>query len=149
MAPEYRLTGRLEGGELAELYRAEKIGGGPVFVKLFHSRTTDSAYARDIAETQNRLLKINHPSILQIIDIGVIQNRLAIVRVDYSGFSLGQALQRLNTREVVITSALAMSVIIELLEAVNEAHVAGVIHGAMTPGNVLLSMAGRPAVCDF
>ncbi len=149
MAPEYRLTGRLEGGELAELYRAEKIGGSAMVVKLFHPRTTDAAYARSIAETQNKLLNVAHPSIAQVIDIGIVQNRLAIVRNDHDGFTLGQALQRLNTREVVITSALAMSIVIELLETVQAAHAAGVLHGAMTPGNVLLSMSGRPSVCDF
>jgi serine/threonine-protein kinase len=149
MASEYRLTGRLEGGELAELYRAEKVGGPPVVVKLFHTRTTNAAYAREIADTQNRLLKLTNPGIAQVLDIGLVKSRLAIVREDRGRFTLGMALQRLNTKEIVITPALAMALVINLLEAVADAHGTGVVHGALTPGNVLLSDAGQASICDF
>jgi eukaryotic-like serine/threonine-protein kinase len=149
MASEYRLTGRLEAGELAELYRAEKVGGPQVIVKLFHPRTTTAVYAREIAETQNRLLKLTNPGIAQVIDIGLVKDRLAIIREDRGRYTLGMALQRLNTKEIVIMPALAMVLVIDLLEAVADAHSQGVIHGALTPGNVLLSDVGRAAICDF
>lgn len=149
MASLYRLTGKLEGGELAELYRAERDGAQPVVVKLFHERTSTKGYAQEIADTHNKLVNVHHPGISHVIDVGLVQRRLAIVREDSGRFTLGQVLQRLNTKEVVITSALAMAVMIDLLDAVTHAHAAGVVHGAMTPGNVLVSHEGRPSVCDF
>jgi serine/threonine-protein kinase len=149
MASEYRLTGKLEGGELAELYRAEKAGAGPVVVKLFHPKTTHTTYAREVAETQNRLLKLSNPGIAQVVDIGIVKNRLAIVREDKGRYTLGLALQRLNTKEVVISPALVMAVVLDLLDAITEAHGVQVLHGALTPGNVMLSSAGRAAICDF
>jgi len=149
VASAYRLTGRLEGGELAELYRAERDGGGTAVVKLFHEKTSVKAYARSIAEATHKLVGVTHPGIAHVVDIGLVKRRLAIVREDRGRYTLGQALQRLNTKEVVITSALAMALVIDLLDAVSDAHAAGVLHGAMTPGNVLLSAEGRPSVCDF
>src|SRR5262245_34509566 len=98
--PAYRLTGRLEAGDLAELFRAEREDGAgpiPVVVKLFHPRTTDPAYAAEIAAVEQKLAGAFHSGIAHVIDIGLVKQRLAIVREDKGGFTLGQALQRLNT----------------------------------------------------
>jgi Protein kinase domain len=58
-------------------------------------------------------------------------------------------LQRLNTREVVLPPALAITFVLELLEVLAAAHASGVVHGALTPGNVLVGADGRPSVADF
>ncbi|MBI3182923.1 MAG: protein kinase [Myxococcales bacterium] len=149
MGAEYRLKGRIEAGELAELFAAEKDRAEPVVFKLFHPRTSDVRYARETAETARVLNALPHPGIVPIIDIGLVRGRLAVVRKDVEGFTLGLALQRLNTREVILPTSVALALMIELLEIAGRAHQAGVIHGAITPGNILLSKEGRPAFCDF
>jgi serine/threonine protein kinase len=149
MSATYRLTGRLEAGELAELYEGLQLPGSEVVVKLFHPKTSDPAYAHDLAETIRLLQTVRHPGILHVVDLGFVRHRLAVVREDVDGFSLGTALQRLHTKEVVLPPAVALHVVIQLLEAVQLAHEAGVVHGALTPGNVVLSRDGMPAVCDF
>jgi len=149
MSATYRLTGRIETGELAELYEGLQLPAGEVVVKLFHPRTSDPAYALDLAETTRLLQPVRHPGILHVVDIGVIRQRLAVVREDLDGFMLGTALQRLHTKAVVLQPAVALHIVIQLLEAVQQAHDAGVLHGALTPGNVVLSRDGTPAVCDF
>jgi serine/threonine protein kinase len=145
---EYRLTGRIETGELAELYKAVR-GRDPVVIKLFHPRTTDAGYARDMAETARVLGPLGHPGILHVLELGLVRQRLAVVREDVVGCSLGQALQRLNTKEVLLPAPLALWMIVELADLVQRAHEAKVVHGAITPGNVLLSKEGRLSVCDF
>lgn len=149
MSATYRLTGKVEGGELAELYQGIELPGIPVVVKLFHPRTSDPAYAHDLAETTRLLQPVRHPGILHVVDLGVIRQRLAVVREDVDGFSLGTALQRLHSKDVVLPPTVALHIIIQLLEALHQAHEAGVVHGAITPGNVVLSHDGLPAVCDF
>jgi hypothetical protein len=149
MSATYRLTGRIESGELAELYEGLQLPASEVVVKLFHARTSDPAYALDLAETTRLLQPVRHPGILHVVDIGVVRQRLAVVREDLDGFTLGTALQRLHTKEVLLPPALALYVIIQLLETVQQAHDAGVLHGALTPGNVVLARDGTPAVCDF
>ncbi|MFY2561878.1 serine/threonine protein kinase [Corallococcus terminator] len=149
MSATYRLTGRIESGELAELYEAVQAPSGEVVVKLFHPKTSDPAYALDLAETTRLLQSVRHPGILHVVDMGVVRQRLAVVREDLDGALLGTALQRLHTKEVVLPSAVALYIVIQLLDAVQHAHDAGVIHGALTPGNVVLGRNGTPAVCDF
>ncbi|NOK17454.1 serine/threonine-protein kinase [Corallococcus carmarthensis] len=149
MSGTYRLTGRTEAGDLAELYEALLLPSIPVAVKLFLPRTSDPAYARELAETVRRLQPVRHPGLLHVVDVGFVRQRLAVVREDVDGFTLGIALQRLNTKEVLLPPTVALSIVIQLLEVVQLAHDAGVVHGAITPGNVLLSREGYPAICDF
>lgn len=149
MSATYRLTGRIESGELAELYEAVQAPSAEVVVKLFHPKTSDPAYALDLAETTRQLQSVRHPGILHVVDMGVVRQRLAVVREDVDGYLLGTALQRLHTKEVVLPYTVALYIVIQLLEAVQQAHEAGVLHGALTPGNVVLGRNGTPAVCDF
>jgi len=146
---QYRLLGRLETGELAELYRAERDLDEKVVIKLFHPRTSEVAYAKAVAETARLLTDVRHPGVAHVLDIGLVKQRLAVVREDVGRFNLGTALQRLTTKEVLLAPALALTWVIELLELVHQVHEAGVVHGALTPGNVMLTPDGRPAVCDF
>jgi hypothetical protein len=144
----YRLIGRLEQSELADLYRGEK-GTEPVVVKLFHPHTTDAAYARAVAETSRRLKAVPHPGIAHVVDVGLVKGRLAIVREDVGRYSLGLVLRRLHTREVHLSPVLALTLTLELLALVGEANAAGVVHGALTPGNVHLGDDGRVGVSEF
>lgn len=149
MSTLYRLTGRIEEGELAELCKASRQSGGDVVVKLFHPRTSDPAYARNLAETSRLLGALNQPGIVQYLDIGFVKQRLAVVREYVDGFTLGTALHRLHTKEVLLPTPLALYFIIQLLDAAQRAHDSGVVHGAITPGNVQLSRAGVPWLSDF
>lgn len=146
----YRLIGRLEQGELADLFRAERVDSKqPVVVKLFHGKTTDAAYARVVAETARQLRAVEHRGVVHVVDIGLAKNRLAVVREDAGRYTLGLVLQRLLTREVHLPPALAMAFVLELLDVVQAAHAAGIVHGALTPGNVLVGEDGRPSVAEF
>src|SRR5438874_7906806 len=139
MGAEYRLTGRIESGELAELYKGVRDSAEPVVIKLFHQKTSDPTYAREMAEVSRVINPLPYPGLLHVVEVGLVKKRLAVVREDVDGFNLGIALQRLNTKEVLLAPAVALQLVIELCEIVQRAHDAGVIHGAITPGNVLLS----------
>ncbi len=146
----YRLIGRLETGDLSELYRAQlEPDGSPVVVKLFHLKTTDADYARAIAHTANQLRRVTHAGVAHVQRVGLARQRLAIVRDDFGRYTAGEALTRLNTREVLLPSGVALSMVIELLDVLQAAHEAGVVHGALTPGNVLLSSEGYVGLADF
>jgi serine/threonine-protein kinase len=144
----YRLSGRVETGELSELFRGDRDGQG-VVVKLFHPKTSDAAYARSLAETAQLLRAASHPGLAHVLDVGRAQRRLAVVRADLGRYSVGLALQRLNTREVHLPPAVGLAFILDLLDALGAAHAASVVHGALTPGNVLLGDDGRAVICDF
>ncbi|MDX2010913.1 MAG: serine/threonine-protein kinase [Myxococcaceae bacterium] len=145
----YRLVGRLEASELSELYRADREGAGSVVIKLFHPKTTDLAYARVVADVAQRLAEVPQAGVSRVLQVGLLNRRLAIVREDSGRYTLGQALTRLNTREVVLPPAVAIGFVIEVAGILEAAHGGGVVHGALTPGNVLLGSDGAASVADF
>lgn len=150
----YRLTGRLEQSQLADLFRGERTtpsaqASEPVVVKLFHLKTSDAGYAKVVAEVARQLQPVTHVGVARVLDLGMIDGHLAIVRQDTGKYTLGLVLQRLNTREVMLPPAVALALAVELLDAVGAAHEAGVVHGALTPGNLLLGVDGRVSVADF
>ena len=146
----YRLTGRLEQSQLADLFRGERVEANePVVLKLFHLKTSDAAYAKVVADTSRQLRGVTHQGVAHVLEVGLVDGHLAIVRQDTGKYTLGLVLQRLNTREVHLPPALALTLALELLGAVTAAHDAGVVHGALTPGNILLGEDGRVSVADF
>lgn len=146
----YRLTARLEAGELAELYRArDESEGLDVVIKLFHTKTSDIRYAQVVAETAQVLNPLSHEGVVHYVDVGLARGRLAVVREYVDGYLLGQVLQRLLTKEVVLSPEMALYFVILLAEAVQRAHDVGVVHGALTPGNIIVARDGAPYVCDF
>jgi serine/threonine protein kinase len=149
MSAPYRLIGKIEASDLADLYKASHESSGDVVVKLFHQKTSDATYARVLAETSRVLNPLHYTGIVHYVDLGFVQKQLAVVREHVDGYTLGTALQRLNTKEVLLPAPIALYLVVQLLETVQKAHEASVIHGAITPGNLLLSREGLPHICDF
>jgi serine/threonine-protein kinase len=149
MSAPYRLIGKIEASDLADLYKASHEPTGDVVVKLFHQKTSDATYARVLAETSRVLNPLHYAGIVHYVDMGFVKQQLAVVREHVDGYTLGTALQRLNTKEVLLPAPIALYLIVQLLETVQKAHETGVIHGAITPGNLLLSREGLPHICDF
>jgi serine/threonine-protein kinase len=148
-AARYRLLCKIGSGILADSFRAERDDGTPVVMKLFQAGTAEDRYAREIAEVARRLLPFQVPGICQVIDIGYAAGRLAVVRERHDDFNLGQVLSRMTKWGIIFPTPLALWVICELLDAVRRAHAAGVIHGGIAPGNILLGENGQPSLCDF
>jgi len=149
MSGHYRLLGQIETGELADLYAARSDSGQALAVKLFHPNTSDVRYAQALADTARKLQAVASSGLARYVEFGLLKDRLAVVREDVDGVTLGHALQRLSTREVLLQPEVALALFIEILESVQPAHDAGVVHGALTPGNVLLGADGHPVVTDF
>lgn len=149
MAHTYQLSARMESGEVSELYRGVQDHGRPVTLKMFSPRFSDPEYARALGEASRRVGDLEHPSILHFEDIGLVRDRLTCVRANLDGHHLGTALSRLATKEVVLPGPVAVQIGIEVMLAVGAAHQAGVVHGALTPANIVVTREGRVFVTDF
>jgi hypothetical protein len=146
VVPGYRLEELLGRGGSGEVWRAvPRSGGAPVAVKLLVAGDAERQ-AREAA----LLGELDHPHLVRLHEVvhgprrgG--QPRVALVLDLLSGGSLAALLARrgrLRPGEVV--TALA-----PVAAALAHAHERGVVHGDISPGNVVFTAEGRPVLTDL
>ncbi|MEV0382095.1 protein kinase [Nonomuraea sp. NPDC050643] len=104
------------------------------------------AELRDAALHEARLAAgLRHASIVRVLDVLVEDGTPWLVMEFVSGTSLEQAVR--SRRPLPIAQAARVGVC--LLSALTVAHEAGIVHGRVDPGNVLLTATGRAVLTGF
>jgi serine/threonine-protein kinase PpkA len=141
----YRLERRLGEGGMAEVWAATQLAlERPVALKIIATdgRITPEMAARFEREART-IARLEHPHIMGIFDVG----RTTDGRMYYSmplmpNGDLGRRDLRFAPREIA-------RVLRGVLEALDHAHAAGVIHRDVKPANILFDRADRPLLADF
>ncbi|MDX3576579.1 serine/threonine-protein kinase, partial [Streptomyces sp. FL07-04A] len=150
VAGRYRLLARLGHGGMGTVWRAkDETVDREVAVK--EPRVPDCLPERERARTFERMrrearaaARLDHPAVVGVHDVAVVDGRPWIVMELVRGRSLGDALQEgtLGTRE-------AARIGLEVLGALEAAHAAGILHRDVKPDNVLLGRYDRVVLTDF
>jgi serine/threonine-protein kinase len=142
---KYTLKAILGQGGYGDVHLGVPRAGTKVAVKILNanaSRDEDTvARFRREADTAKRL---EHPSIIRIVDVGSSRGRHYIVMELVRGGSLRRLLDHDDTPPGKLLPLLA-----EVATALAFAHAQGVVHRDVKPENVLLTKAGRAKVADF
>ena len=146
VVPGYTLEALLGRGGSGEVWRAAPRGGGePVAVKVLVAGDPERQ-AREAA----LLGELDHPHLVRLVEV-VHQPRrggsprVALVLELLAGGSLAALLARrgrLRPGEVVTTIA-------PVAAALAHAHENGVVHGDLSPGNIVFTAEGRPVLTDL
>lgn len=140
--PGYRVLRAIGSGAAATVYVAIKRSlAREVAAKVF--RTTEAASIAAFEQVLRANARLSHPGIVGIHQIG----RSADGRLYHSMPLLpgaAAARRRLRLRPLKVAA-----VVRELLDALAYAHQLDVIHGSITPANVLFDAAGRAKLADF
>jgi serine/threonine-protein kinase len=140
----YRAVRRLGGGFLSEVYEAVGPGGARCAVKVLRDVVADAPDALYRFEREAfALATLAHPSIVPVLEIGTTFEGRPFFAMP---FVEGETVARHPARQGPFGAEEACAILGEILEALDLAHRAGVVHRDVKPGNVLLPTqgAGRP-----
>ncbi|MFJ2257557.1 serine/threonine-protein kinase [Streptomyces sp. NPDC087844] len=150
IADRYRLLDKLGHGGMGTVWRAkDETVDREVAVK--EPRIPDHLPERERANVSERMrrearaaARLDHPAVVTVHDVAVVDGRPWIVMELVRGRSLGAALQEgtLGARE-------AARIGLEVLGALESAHAAGILHRDVKPDNVLLGTGDRVVLTDF
>jgi eukaryotic-like serine/threonine-protein kinase len=151
IAGRYRIRGLIGKGGMAQVFLAEDMkSGDPVAVKILEPRLRREARmrARFMIEAK-AIATVVHPSVVQVIDIGLHEEVPYLVME----FLFGESLDAFLVREKRIDLDRGLTFVRQIASGLAVAHRAGVIHRDLKPGNIfLVGEKGSPyeaKVVDF
>ena len=140
----YRALRRLGGGTTAEVYEAAPPRGARCAVKVLRSVFADRPEAVFRLEQEGRALAaLDHPSLVPVLDVGT-------TATDRPYFAMplleGETVKERLRRSGPLGAVEACAIVGDVLEGLDAAHQAGVVHRDVKPGNVFLPAppAGAP-----
>lgn len=121
----------------------------PVAVKILRDlgwSSEDASRYRERFQREARIAaRLNHPSLVRVLDFGDQDGRSFLVMELVNGHTLEQYLERKS----ILPEKLALQVVGHLCSALAVAHAAGILHRDIKPSNVLIDPEGRLKLSDL
>ncbi len=145
--PGYKILGRLGAGAMAVVYRAKQLSlNRMVAIKVLPKRFTENPeYVERFYKEGQAAAKLNHPNIVQAIDVGEAGGYHYFVMEFVDGKTVADDL----TAGKICSEKEALDIIIEVAHALAHAHARGLIHRDVKPKNIMISKDGAVKLADM
>ncbi len=143
----YKIVGSIGEGGMANVYLADDtIDNRQVAIKVLRGEMANDPVALVRFQREaNAAATLSHPNIVEIYDVGNVNNRHYIVME----YVKGQSLKQLLARRGALPVNEAVYIMRQLTEAIEAAHLKGIIHRDIKPQNVLITADGSIKITDF
>jgi serine/threonine-protein kinase len=143
----FQLLKRVGSGGMGTVYRAKQLSVDRIVaVKILKPNLArDRKFLERFKEEAKAAAKLNHPNIVQAIDAGEAEGYFyfAMEFVD------GETMHRLMLREGLIDEQKAVKIALDTAHALSHAHLHGIVHRDVKPGNIMISNEGLTKLCDL
>jgi tetratricopeptide (TPR) repeat protein/predicted Ser/Thr protein kinase len=146
---KYRILGLLGQGGMGVVYRAEQDKPRrTVALKVIQAGRASTQLLKRFEHESQVLGRLQHPGIAQIFEAGTATTAQGPQPFFAMELIQGRPLidfaeaHHLGTRQ-------RLELLIKICDAVQHAHIKGVIHRDLKPGNILVDETGQPKVLDF
>jgi tRNA A-37 threonylcarbamoyl transferase component Bud32/tetratricopeptide (TPR) repeat protein len=142
----YQLLSEIHRGAQGVVYRAvQESTGQHVAIKVMREGPHAGEVNRARFEREIQILaQLQHPNIVSILDTGSSAGSFFFVMDYINGQPLDVYIAG-DTRSIAET----LDLFVKICGAIHAAHVRGVIHRDIKPGNILIDERGEPHVLDF
>ena len=158
----YRVIERLESGGMAEVFRgeAESLAGFKKAVaikRVLPHLVQNEKFIRMFLDEARLCARLNHANIVQVFDIGHVDNTYFIVMEFVDGVTLKAVIEHLRGRDLPVPIPVAVYISMQMCGGLQYAHelvdgdgvALGIVHRDMSPPNVLISKRGEVKIVDF
>jgi serine/threonine protein kinase len=145
--PGYQILGKIGAGAMAVVYKAKQLSlNRVVAIKVLPKRFSENPeYVERFYKEGQAAGKLNHPNIVQAVDVGEAGGYHYFVmeyvegRTLYDDISSGK----------IFSEQEALDIVIQVAEALRHAHSMGLIHRDVKPKNIMINKEGVVKLADM
>lgn len=143
----YELVSRIAIGGMGEVWQAsDTVIGRTVAIKILKDEYLgDPGFRERFRAEARHAAMVNHDGIANVFDYGEEDGKAYLVMEMVPG----EALSTILERERVLPPEKVLSIISQTALALHQAHLAGLVHRDVKPGNLLITPDGTVKITDF